>query len=229
MITNEILRSPMIVLLSVVCSLSLSLSAAVRSQEPQQAETISPETRVANADEAFNRSDIVAAMRELRYAAEAGYVPAQVKLAGHLDYAEEDEEAFGWYQSAARVENAEAQFNLGRMYASGEGTGQDYSLALEWFSRSGEQGYVPAIRMLAKTYESGGAIAEISYERAVEWLNAGVAAGDLWTTRRLSNAYRLGQLGLRVNREKAAALNDQAGRLAGERLDAQNEEVGRDG
>ena len=46
------------------------------------------------------------------------------------DYAE----ARKWYRLAAAQGNAEAQFNLGIMYANGHGVPQDYVQAHKWFN-----------------------------------------------------------------------------------------------
>ena len=46
---------------------------------------------------------------------------------------------------AAEGGDAEAQFNLGRMYASGEGVPRDYKAAVRWFRKADEQGHKGAL------------------------------------------------------------------------------------
>ena len=155
---------------------------------------------------------MVGAMTLLKAPAEAGYVPAQVQLAYYLDYAGQDEEAFAWYHAAAGAGDAEAQHQVARLYAAGEGTALDLESARAWFERAAEQGHAASIRVLAIAYEEGTPLTGISYEQAVAWLERGVAIGDPWSIGRLSNAYRTGDLGLRIDRDRADALRAEAAR-----------------
>lgn len=182
------------------------------------ASTASPEALVVAAEAEFRNGDVVGAMTLLRAPAKAGHVPAQVQLAYYLDYAEQNEEAFRWYMAAAEAEDPEAQHQIGRLYASGEGAPEDLDLARQWFERAACQGHAPSIRVLAIAYEEGTALTGISYEQAVAWLEQGIAIGDAWSLVRLSEAYRTGDLGLRVDRTKADAL-----RAESERLESDNE------
>ena len=43
-------------------------------------------------------------------------------------------------QELAEQGDAEAQFNLGVMYANGEGVPQDYAEAVKWYPKAAEQG-----------------------------------------------------------------------------------------
>jgi TPR repeat protein len=47
--------------------------------------------------------------------------------------------------------NAEAQFNLGLMYAKGRGIDQDYAKARAWYEKAAAQGFPPAQEIL-KTF-----------------------------------------------------------------------------
>jgi TPR repeat protein len=47
--------------------------------------------------------------------------------------------AASWYRKAAEQGDARAQFNLGIMYAEGEGVPQDYAVAASWFRKAAEQ------------------------------------------------------------------------------------------
>ena len=49
-------------------------------------------------------------------------------------------EASKWFRLAAEQGDADAQFNMGLVYAKGQGTPQDYVLAHMWFSLAGSQG-----------------------------------------------------------------------------------------
>ena len=68
----------------------------------------------------------------------------------------------GDYTQAARLFRplaeqgiASAQFNLGMMYARGQGVPQDYQAALKWYRRAAEQGHASAQNNLGLMYERG--------------------------------------------------------------------------
>ncbi len=56
----------------------------------------------------------------------------------------------------------------------------------------------------------------VDYEAVREWLDKGIQQNDYWSTRRLAQAYAKGELGLRIDRQKAAQLEQ---RLAGLKKD----------
>jgi len=51
--------------------------------------------------------------------------------------------------------NADAQFNLGLMYAKGNGVLQDYKTAVKWYTQAAEQGNIRAQTNLAYLYATG--------------------------------------------------------------------------
>jgi TPR repeat protein len=168
-----------------------------------------PQEYVAKAEKAFDESDVVGAMSYYRKAAEAGYAPAQSRLAYLLDKSERNEEAVTWYKKAAEQGNAEAEHGLAGMYASGDGIAQDNAEALRLFRSSAGKGYAPAIHVMAAAYEQGDLGLRIDYELAREWLEKGVQLNDRWAIKRMARAYDKGELGLRIDRQKAAQLEQQ--------------------
>ena len=50
-------------------------------------------------------------------------------------------QAVTWYRKAAEQGDADAQFNLGVMYAKGVGVPKDASQAVTWFRKAAEQGH----------------------------------------------------------------------------------------
>ena len=64
---------------------------------------------------------------------EHGDAPAQINSTAYL-----------WYLAAAEQGDAQAQFLLGRMYATGEGWPQDEQEAVTWYRLAAEQGYTEA-------------------------------------------------------------------------------------
>jgi TPR repeat protein len=168
---------------------------------------------VARAEKAFDQSDIVGAMSYYRKAADAGYVPAQTRLAYLLDKSEENEEAVKWYQKAIAQGDAEAEHGLAGMYVSADGIPHDNEEALRLFRSSATKGYPPAIHVMATAYEKGELGLRIDYELAREWLQKGMQLNDYWSINRLAQAYGNGELGLRIDRQKAAQLEQQLSRL----------------
>ena len=59
------------------------------------------------------------------------------------------------YQKAAETGNAEAQFDIGYAYYTGEGTERDYTTAAMWFKRSAKQKFAKALYNLAYCYMNG--------------------------------------------------------------------------
>ena len=59
------------------------------------------------------------------------------------------------FQKRAEAGDAEAQQELGRMYASGNGVLQDYTEAVKWFHMAAEQGDEKSQYLLAQFYHFG--------------------------------------------------------------------------
>ena len=57
-------------------------------------------------------------------------------------------EAVQWYQMAAINGDPAAQYNLGVMYAKGDGVEKDYVKAVRWWQRSAKQGFKQAKNVL---------------------------------------------------------------------------------
>ena len=72
--------------------------------------------------------------------AESGEAIAQYKVAGIYETGSDVVpknliEAARWYTMAAEQDHAQAQYNLGMMYQSGHGVGEDANQANKWFDR----------------------------------------------------------------------------------------------
>ncbi len=103
----------------------------------------------------YNDGDLNAGMVVLKKSAEAGYAPAQAYLGYLLDYAEFDDEAVLMYEAAAEQEHPAGECGLGEMYTKGEGVDKDGDMAIYWFTKAAEQGYVQAIQSLIGIYKNG--------------------------------------------------------------------------
>jgi len=69
--------------------------------------------------------------------------------------------------------DAEAQYNLGVMYYSGEGVPEDYTEAAKWFRKAAEQGHAEAQYNLGVMYDSGDGVPKDDVE-AYAWLSLSV-------------------------------------------------------
>ena len=59
-----------------------------------------------------------------------------------------------WYRKAADQGDARAQFNLGAMYANGQGIPQNFPEALRWFRKAHAQGHEPAAEAIENVLQA---------------------------------------------------------------------------
>jgi len=64
--------------------------------------------------------------------------------------------------------NAGAQFNLGLMYANGQGVPQDYAEAIRWYRKAADRGAASAQFNLGLMYANGQGVPQ-DYAEAVRW------------------------------------------------------------
>ena len=107
------------------------------------------------AEAAIQAGDLIVAMGLLRQAADAGYAPAQARLADLLDAAEQDVEAVALYRKAADQGDPAGETGLGRMLAQGDGVARDVPQALMLYRRAAAKNHFPAIDALARAYRAG--------------------------------------------------------------------------
>ncbi len=154
--------------------------------------------------EEYRKGNLIQALELLKSSAERGYAPAQVTLAFILDYAEDDEEAFHWYQQAAEQNDAGGFFGMAIMYSKGEGTAKDPVKAGELIKQSADMQHLPAMRALAYALEVGNYGLKKDDSEAVQWYLRAAEAGDKASMQRLKEAYSAGELGLAVDADQAA-------------------------
>ena len=85
-------------------------------------------------------SDQVESFSQLLGKAESGEAVAQYKVASIYESGSDDVsqnllEAAKWYRMAAEQNHSQSQYNLGMMYQSGHGVGEDANEANKWFER----------------------------------------------------------------------------------------------
>ncbi len=92
------------------------------------------------------------------------------------DEAQEDYEngnyvkAYEQFRTLAEQGNADAQWDLGTMYANGQGAPKDYAEAVKWFSKAAEQGLAGAQFNLGIMYYNGTGVPQ-DYAEAVKWFS----------------------------------------------------------
>ena len=111
-------------------------------------------------------------------------------------------EALEQFRGAAEQGNPEAQYELGRLYASGRGVPASLSVAATWYERSAKQGHLAAQNTLASMLEEGRAV-EQDLTRALHWREAAAETGNAEAAVHAGYAYLEGR-GTVVDLERAA-------------------------
>ena len=128
-----------------------------------------PAGDVARAKEALDREEITEAAKIFRQAAEQNYAPAQVGLGELMHTTQEFDEAVGWFLMAAYQGDAAGAFDLGQMYAVGEGIEKNSEKALYWMKFAANKNYLPAVDVLATAYRKGDLGLTIDLDQANKW------------------------------------------------------------
>lgn len=159
--------------------------------------------------EEYRKGNLIEGMQLLEKSAAQGYAPAQTTLAYILDAAEQDADAFHWYQQAADSNDAAGLFGLGGMYTKGEGTVKDLIKGGQLIKQAAQLDYVQAMRVYARALENGQLGFEPDQRSAAEWYLKAASLGDQNSMQRLKKAYTLGQLGLPVDPQQVEAWNEK--------------------
>lgn len=117
-------------------------------------------------------------------------------------FAEDDFKAYrlGNYNNAAgplinkQEKDALANYYLGRMYLYGYGQLKNNNLALRYFTKAAEKGYLPAILVMAKY----SLLQEKNPEQAVKWFKKAASEGDVNAQLFMASAYLYG-VGVKKN------------------------------
>lgn len=97
-----------------------------------------------------------------------------------------------WYRVGAEQGNAAAQYDLGVMYALGQGVSQDYAQAAQWFRKAAEQGNAAAQSRLGSAYANGQGVPQ-DYAQAVRWYRMAAEQGNTAGQYDLGVMYLLGR------------------------------------
>jgi TPR repeat protein/S1-C subfamily serine protease len=143
---------------------------------------------------------------QLRALANSGDASAQYRL-GHAYYHRLDRaEAAKWYRMAADQGNADAEHELGSMYARGLGVERDEAEAAKWYRKADESyrkaagnGDAEAQTKLGDAYQYGWIGLATNFAEAVNWYRKAAEQGNAVAQSRLGHAYWHGELGLATN------------------------------
>lgn len=96
------------------------------------------------------------------------------------------------FKPLAAKGNADAQVNLGFLYARGQGVAVDYKQAASWYRKAAEQGQSDAQFNLGSLYYDGLGVAR-DYKKAAEWYAKAAELGQLDAQYNLGLMYATGQ------------------------------------
>ena len=102
------------------------------------------------------------------------------------------EEAYRLIKPLAEQGDADAQWNLGSMYALGQGVPQDYTKAVKWFRKAAEHGNAEAQSNLGFMYKIGRGVPQDDTE-AVKWYRKAAEQGLADAQYNLGVMYAKGQ------------------------------------
>lgn len=96
------------------------------------------------------------------------------------------------WRLGAQQGDARAQFDLGYMYANGQGLPQDYAEALKWFRLAAQQGNAVAQYNLGVMYDHGQGVPQ-DYAKAMKWYRLAARQGFALAQGNLGAMYAKGQ------------------------------------
>jgi len=96
------------------------------------------------------------------------------------------------FRSLADQGLADAQNNLGSLYANGEGVTQNYAEAARWYRKAADQGNVVAMFDVAKSYDKGQGV-ERNDASAAHWYLQAAEKGDAESMNSIGIMYAMGQ------------------------------------
>jgi len=99
--------------------------------------------------------------------------------------------AFSLYCKAAKQGLADAQFNLGYMYARGDGVIKSYEKAVKWYRKAALQEHAVAQNNLGLMYDEGQGVPQ-SYQEAVKWYHKAAEQGYVTAQNNLGIMYANG-------------------------------------
>lgn len=139
-------------------------------------------------------------------AASGGYADAQYAMGVHFSLSKFDEDkaqAAEWFKKAAEQGHAEAQFELGFCYFTGNGREKNEVMALKWFQRAAEQGSASAQFELGKYLAENLEDDDQSIKEAARWYLLAAKQGHEEAQCKLGFCYYEGK-GVKLDLKEAA-------------------------
>lgn len=145
---------------------------------------------------------------ELQSAAARGNTAAMVEVASHYYRESNYLDAVEWYQKAANLGDAFAQFRMGFHYYLPKGVKQDYAVAFKWFSKAAQAGRPEAQTLLAEMYYHGRGVAK-DEQQAFVWYSKAANQNEPAAQTALGTFYKLG-IGVGTNLAQAVNWYEKA-------------------
>jgi len=183
-----------------------AVGATLLGTFPMRAAAAAPEDDYKEGQKAYGRGDVTRAMTVLRKPADAGHAKAQALLAEILDRSEFNEEAVAYYRKSAEQGDADGEYGLAGMYASGEGVKKDPQEALKWFMKAADQGHAQALKVVAGAYifgDLGLDDAARNSDQAAKWIKRAADVDFVPAVETLAKAYRNGGNGIEADAKQA--------------------------
>lgn len=122
------------------------------------------------------------------------------------------EDAFALYLQAAEAGDAKAIYNVGALYARGEGVEEDDLTALEWFKKAAEMDYPDALNTIGNAYSFGNYGLQIDYGASFSYYLRSAQLGNAKGMFTIGNMYDRG-VGVAENKELAVQWYQKASML----------------
>jgi uncharacterized protein len=138
--------------------------------------------------------------RVLKYAVCMALLLPVAAMAASLDQAKAAVEAGKFAQAAdmyrelAATGDAKAQYNLGLMYARGDGVAENLLDAVKWYRLSAEQGFPEAQYALGVIYFSRNPSVPMDYDEAIKWYRQAAEQGHVRSQLNLGVVYLRGDV-----------------------------------
>jgi uncharacterized protein len=144
----------------------------------------------------INRGRLDEAFQKCRALAEAGVTCAQVRLGWMYHSAtgtpKDWLEAESWYRRAIAANSPESEFYLASLYRAK----LEPQSALEWFEKSAQHGYAPAMYHLGRLHLFGAEGAALDEEKAYRCFEEAARAGHLFARRNIARRMASGRRGM---------------------------------
>jgi TPR repeat protein len=123
--------------------------------------------------------DHAAYLQWINLSADHGYAAAEAELGSYYALNGKSAEAITWFEKAVAQENVDAEYNLGVMYAKGDGTSDNQpnmAKAIPFFRKAAIQNHPAAQYILSLAYHEGTGI-ERDEDQCKKWMIASAEQG----------------------------------------------------